>query len=166
MLDWRYWFSVTLSLTYNYICRSVTHILWLQQCFCLIFSILSDEQASFFGYWFWYGLLIYFSWLSDFESFTYFCLYWCFEVWYENICECSKVKNRQVIYSRHKAGASVYFRHISSFFRVVVPNLVHWNENLRLQLCALHWKSIMNFNEGQWLWQTDPRRQFRYSPVN
>ena len=28
MLDWRYWFSVTLSLTYNYICRSVTFILW------------------------------------------------------------------------------------------------------------------------------------------
>ena len=30
MLDWRCWFSVTLILTYNYICtyRSVAHILW------------------------------------------------------------------------------------------------------------------------------------------
>ena len=28
MLDWRYWFSVTLSLTYKYICRSVTYFLW------------------------------------------------------------------------------------------------------------------------------------------
>ena len=28
MLDWRYWFSVTLSLTNKYICRSVTYILW------------------------------------------------------------------------------------------------------------------------------------------
>ena len=28
LLDWRYWFSVTLSLTYKYVCRSVTYILW------------------------------------------------------------------------------------------------------------------------------------------
>ena len=28
LLYCRYWFSVTLSLTYNYICRSVTYILW------------------------------------------------------------------------------------------------------------------------------------------
>ena len=28
ILDWRYWPSVTLSLTYKYICRSVTYILW------------------------------------------------------------------------------------------------------------------------------------------
>ena len=28
LLDWRYWFSVTLSLTYKYICRSVTYISW------------------------------------------------------------------------------------------------------------------------------------------
>ena len=28
MLDWIYWFSETLSLTYKYICRSVTYILW------------------------------------------------------------------------------------------------------------------------------------------
>ena len=27
-VDWRYWFSVTLSLTYKYVCRSVTYISW------------------------------------------------------------------------------------------------------------------------------------------
>ena len=28
MLYWRYWFSVTQTLNWNYICRSVTYILW------------------------------------------------------------------------------------------------------------------------------------------
>ena len=42
------------------------------QWFSHIFSILFDEQASFFAYWFWYGPLTCISWLSDFESFTYF----------------------------------------------------------------------------------------------
>ena len=28
MLDWRYWFNVTLSLTCKYICKSETYILW------------------------------------------------------------------------------------------------------------------------------------------
>ena len=32
MLDWRFWFSVTLSLTYKYICWSVTFILWYSDC--------------------------------------------------------------------------------------------------------------------------------------
>ena len=79
-------------------------------------SILFDEQASFFGYWFWYGLLTCITWLIDLESFTYFCLLlWCVEVWCENICECSKVRNMPVLYSRCEAGTSVYFGHISSF---------------------------------------------------
>ena len=84
------------------------------QWFCLIFSILFDGQASFFGYWFWYWPRTCISGLSDFESFTYFCLQWCVEVWYENICECSKVRNRPVVYSEREAGAYVYFGHISN----------------------------------------------------
>ena len=72
MLHWRYWFSATLSLTYKYICSSVTYILWCSDS--AIFSILFDGQASFFGYWFWYAPLTCISWFSDFESFTYFCL--------------------------------------------------------------------------------------------
>ena len=148
MLYWRYWFSVTQTLNWNYRCRQVTYIsrssdfalyledylmenvivgildpydakinhikcMWVSdlhfvvwwfwrilktfwwrnigleiQCdikfdlqimwysdSALIFSILADEQASFFGYWFWYGPLTCISWLSNFESFTYFCLY-------------------------------------------------------------------------------------------
>ena len=31
----------------------------------------------------------------------------------ENIFECSKVRNRPVVYSRREAGASMYFGHIS-----------------------------------------------------
>ena len=38
----------TLSLTYKYICRSVTYILWYSDS-ALYFSIQFDEQASFFG---------------------------------------------------------------------------------------------------------------------
>ena len=35
----------------------VSDLYFVVQWFCLIFSILFDEQASFFGYWFWCGLL-------------------------------------------------------------------------------------------------------------
>ena len=45
---------------------------------------------------------------------------WCVEVWYENICECSKIRNRPVVYSRHEFGASMYFEHISSFLDFAV----------------------------------------------
>ena len=41
----------------------------------------------------------------------------------ENICEFSKVRNRPVVYSRHKAGTSVYFGHISSSETIVVYDL-------------------------------------------
>ena len=34
-------------------------------------------------------------------------------------CECSNVRNRPVVYSRHGAGASVYFGHIFSLFNTV-----------------------------------------------
>ena len=95
------------------------------QWFFLIFSILFAEQASFFGYWFWYGPLTCFSWLSDFESFTYS------GVLNENICECSKVRNRPVVYSRHEARASVYFGHISSF---IYPTL-------QLRVCKIRFVS-------------------------
>ena len=40
MLDWKYWFNVILSLTYKYICRSVTYTLW-----------YSDSALYFQYYW-------------------------------------------------------------------------------------------------------------------
>ena len=53
------------------------------------------------------------SWLSDFESFTYFCYSGVLKFDMKT-CECIKVRNRPVVYSRRKAGASMYFGHISS----------------------------------------------------
>ena len=46
MLDWSYWFSVTLSLTYKYICRSVTYILWY------------SDSAIYFQYYWWISLIL------------------------------------------------------------------------------------------------------------
>ena len=66
ILYWRYWFSATLSLTYKYICRSVTYILWYSDSAML--SILFDEQASFFRDWFWYELFTCISWFSDLNN--------------------------------------------------------------------------------------------------
>ena len=66
----------------------VSNLYFVVQWFCFIYSVLFDEQASFFGYWFsaiWALTCI--SWFNNFESFTYFCLKWFVEVWYENICE-------------------------------------------------------------------------------
>ena len=34
----------------------------------------------------------------------------------KNACECSKIRNRPFVSSMRKAGAYVYFGHISSFF--------------------------------------------------
>ena len=82
--------------------------------------ILFDEQSSFFGYWFsviW--ALTYISWFSDFLIIFLFCLY----SWNENVCECSKVENMTVVYSRREVGASVNFGHISSFIGLSLTKL-------------------------------------------
>ena len=56
MLNWRYWFSVTLSLTFKYICRSVTYILWYSD-FALYFQYYlmnkphSLDIGSDIGHW-------------------------------------------------------------------------------------------------------------------
>ena len=51
------------------------------------------------------------------------------EVWYENIYECSKVKNRPFVFSRHEAGAYMYFGHISSLiFFMATPQIMLTNE--------------------------------------
>ena len=53
----------------------VSDLYFVVQWFCLIPLILFNEQGSFFGYWFsviW--AIDMYSWYSDFESFTYFCL--------------------------------------------------------------------------------------------
>ena len=78
------------------VCGSMTHFSWSSN------FVLNLEDYSIFG---------------DFDSLlTYFCLQWFVEVWYENVCECSKVRNWPVDYSRSEAGTSVYFGHISSSF--------------------------------------------------
>ena len=69
MLDWRYWFSVTLSFTYNYICKSMTYSLWYNDPALYFQYYLMNKPHS--GYWFWYWPLTCISWLSDFESFTW-----------------------------------------------------------------------------------------------
>ena len=56
MLDWRYWFSVTLSLTYNYICRSVAYILWYSDSalffqYYLMNKTHSLDTGSDMGHW-------------------------------------------------------------------------------------------------------------------
>ena len=107
ILYWRYWFSATLSLTYKYICRSVTYILWYSDSALYIqYYLMNKPHSSVI----WVTCI---SSFSNFESFTHFCLQWFVEVWYENICECKKVRNRPVVYSRCKVGASMYFGHIS-----------------------------------------------------
>ena len=78
------------------------------------------------------------SWLSDFESFTCFCLLWYVEIWYENICECSKVKNRPGVYSRHEAGASMYFGHISSLFVFYFCSWLWPSANFSLHICKFY----------------------------
>ena len=56
MLYWRYFFSMTLSLTYNFICRSVTYILWYSD-FALYFQYYfmnkphSLDIGSDMGHW-------------------------------------------------------------------------------------------------------------------
>ena len=74
MLDWRYWFSVTLSLTYKYICtcRSVTYILWYSDSALYVQYYFMNKPYSLdigsdMGHW-----LVFHD--SNFESFTYFCL--------------------------------------------------------------------------------------------
>ena len=67
MLGWRYWLSVTLSLIYKYICRSLTYILWYSDSalhfqFYLMNKPHSLDISS-------DGPLTCISWLSDFESF-------------------------------------------------------------------------------------------------
>ena len=112
-----YWFSATLGLTYKYICV-VSDLYFVVQWFCLISSILFDEQASFFGFGsVWYGLLTCISWFSDFESFTYFCLLWFVEVWYANICECSKVRGQLLTQGTRQGNPCSNFGHTSSFLR-------------------------------------------------
>ena len=126
MLDWIYWFSVTLSLTYNYICRSVTYILWYSDSALYFLYYLMNTPHSFW----WTSLILWILgliWAVD----MYFMIKWywiiylflpivVYWIWYENICECSKVRNRPVVYSRHETGASMYFGHISRLFRYLL----------------------------------------------
>ena len=79
------------TLTWNYVCRLVTYISWSSD-----FALLSDLELS-----------------------TYFCLYWFVEVWYENICEYSKVRYRPVVQSKREARSSMYFGQISTVLLTV-----------------------------------------------
>ena len=96
MLHWRYWFSVTQTLTLNCICRSVTYISWSSDFALYLEDYLMDKcynwnigsvwctwvsDLLFMVQWFchilktcwwrnivWYGPLTCISWFSDFES--------------------------------------------------------------------------------------------------
>ena len=115
ILYWRYWFSATFSLTYKCICRTVTYSSWYSDsALYKQYYLMNKPHSSDIGS-VWYGPLTCISWFMNFESFTYFLpIVVCWSL-IKNICECSKVRNRPVVYSRRKVGASVYFGHISSF---------------------------------------------------
>ena len=92
------------------------HILiYMVQWFCLICSILFDEQASFFGYWF---SMLWATVFHDLAILNHLPISACSG--YENISECNKVRNRPVVYSRREVGSSVYFGHISSFLHIML----------------------------------------------
>ena len=68
MLGWRYWLSVTLSLIYKYICRSLTYILWYSDsALHFQFYLMNKPHSLDISF---DGPLTCISWLSDFESFT------------------------------------------------------------------------------------------------
>ena len=58
-----------------------------------------------------YGSLTYISWFCKFDLHISSAYSLKFDS--ENVCECSKVRNRSVVYSRGEMGASDYFGHIS-----------------------------------------------------
>ena len=111
MFDWRYWFSV------NKVWPTIIYVGW-WPIFCVMEILLYIVNTI----W-WTSLILWilvsicsidlYFMIKPFWITSYFCLKWCVEVWYENICECRKVRNRPIVYSRHEAGASVYFGHIS-----------------------------------------------------
>ena len=126
MLYWRYWFSATLSLTYKYICNSVTYILWyidsaLYFQYYLMNKPHSLDIGSDMGHWsVFHDLAILnhlpisaYSGLLKFDMKIY--------------CECSKVRNRPAVCSRHEAGASVYFGHIFSLWIQFRENALLFN---------------------------------------
>ena len=135
MLYWRYWFSATLSLTYKYICRSVIYILWYSDSASYIQYYLRNKPHSLDIGSVWCGSLTCISWFRNFESFTYFCLWWFDKVWYENICECSKVRNRPSVYSKLE-DAPVYFGYISSSFinLIIFKDAGIFTKHLKLKL--------------------------------
>ena len=57
-----WWKNVGLKILIQCDIKFDLHLYFVVQWFCLIFSILFDEQASFFGYWSWYGPLKCISW--------------------------------------------------------------------------------------------------------
>ena len=63
----RYWFSATLSLTYKYICRSVTYILWYSDSASYIQYFLMNKPHSLDIGSVRYGPLTCISWFSIFE---------------------------------------------------------------------------------------------------
>ena len=106
------WFSMTLSLTYKYICRSVTFILWYS------YSAL-NFQYYLMNIW-----ILVLIWVID----MYFMIkrFWIIYLFLPLVVCWSlvwkylwmlQVRNRPVVYSRHEAGSSVYFGHISSYIK-------------------------------------------------
>ena len=67
MLYWRYWFSVTLTMTYKYICRSMTYILWYGDSVLYLENYLMKKLHSLNIGSVWYCSLTHISWFSDFE---------------------------------------------------------------------------------------------------
>ena len=49
------------------------------------------------------------------------------------MCECSKVRNRPVVYSMHEAGASVYFGHISSNIHEYSLIFIFWQNFIKIR---------------------------------
>ena len=167
------WFRVTQTLTWIYVCRSVTYISWSSDFVLYVEDVLMEECCT--EDIVWYEPLTCISWII----YLFLPIMVC---WYENICVFSKVRNRPVVYTRHEAGASVYFGHICSccfscffFFQIFFLSDIRlcifqtfnqfiisesWTAELwkSLSLCTLSNKSWTEGDrtkiEGSILWKT------------
>ena len=182
MLYWRYWFSVTQTLTLNYIWRSVTYVSWSID-FALYLNYLMDKCHNWNNGSVWCKDLPHKMYVDQFLTFhgpvilSYLediLMEECYTediVWYGPLTCVQRfwiiypfllivVVDMKVfvnlarleicvVYSRHEAGASVYFGHISSLvgnfflqrhiwdhktnnlppqmkiFKTVIPSLMH-----------------------------------------